>query len=693
MKFKNSKKPATRRLRAYAFDPSLSLNIDTAKLNKIVYAIQYEDLKVGPCGEYIEIVDYDPTVGEFYIPVNLDDPHILAESGLTPSESNPQFHQQMVYAVTMITIQNFEKALGRKIIWAPRLVEDRDEYEEYVQRLRIYPHALREANAFYSPYRKALLFGYFSSTPANSVLHMPNSLVFTCLSHDIIAHEVTHAILDGIHREYNNPSNPDVLAFHEAFADIVALFQHFTYPEVLKFEIAKTRGDLSSQNLLGKLAQELGAAIGGYGSLRDAIGKIDPVTGEWQPQKPSPDDYQSVTEPHGRGSILVAAVFEAFLTIYKDRVSDLLRIATNGTGILQEGEIHPDLVNRLASEASKSAKHILNMCIRALDYCPPVDITFGDYLRAIITADLDLLQEDRQEYRLAFIDAFRQRGIYPQGIKTLSIESLSYPPLNLKLSLQSDGGYEYELSQENYSSNVEWEDFDENTKTLLAFIHQFLQDYAKRIQYVSDRKDIYDITKSFIGGKYDDPREFIQGLHSRISQKFGNSHSFSELTGLVFTDSYRTLGLQQAGSYDLPSFQIQNLRVVSRVGPEGKQINRVVFSIIQKSICYFEKETFVGHRKPAGSSDDSLTSFDLHGGCTLIFDLDDQKLKYVICKPLLDMAALERGELEIDREKIKQQHRYQFHDMALHMGEAKRYFGTKAVDFRFSEPFALLHQH
>ncbi len=30
---------------------------------------------------------------------------------------------------------------------------------------------------------------------------------------------------------------------------------------------------------------------------------------------------------------------------------------------------------------------MLNTCIRALDYCPPVDITFGDYLRAIITAE------------------------------------------------------------------------------------------------------------------------------------------------------------------------------------------------------------------------------------------------------------------------------------------------------------------
>ena len=51
--------------------------------------------------------------------------------------------------------------------------------------------------------------------------------VFTCLSHDIIAHEVTHAIIDGIRTYFTQPSNPDVLAFHEAFADLAALFNHF----------------------------------------------------------------------------------------------------------------------------------------------------------------------------------------------------------------------------------------------------------------------------------------------------------------------------------------------------------------------------------------------------------------------------------------------------------------------------------
>ena len=76
---------------------------------------------------------------------------------------------------------------------------------------------------------------------------LPGSVVFTAVSHDIVAHETTHALLDGLHRRYREATNVDVLAFHEAFADIVALFQHFTMPESLRDPNRKTRGDLKQR--------------------------------------------------------------------------------------------------------------------------------------------------------------------------------------------------------------------------------------------------------------------------------------------------------------------------------------------------------------------------------------------------------------------------------------------------------------
>ena len=130
-------------------------------------------------------------------------------------------------------------------------------------------------------------------------------------------------------------------------------------------------------------------------------------------------------EPHARGAILVAAVFDAFLGIYDTRTADLLRLATRRhRRAAARRACIPDLVGRLAAEAAKAAQHVLTMCIRALDYCPPVDITFGEFLRAVITADTDPVPDDDLHYRIAFVEAFRRRGIYPRDLRTLSPDSL-----------------------------------------------------------------------------------------------------------------------------------------------------------------------------------------------------------------------------------------------------------------------------
>lgn len=686
------KPPPFRKIRGYAFDPSLSLKIDTAAINAITYKIPWEnDLKAGPCGEYVEIVDYDPTFQLFYKPIDLNNPYILAQEGIEPDEGNPQFHQQMIYAVVMTTITNFEKALGRKILWSPRRINDLKKYEEYVPKLRIYPHALPDANAYYSPLKKALLFGYFSSSPADETMHMPESMVFTCLSHDIIAHETTHAILDGMHNSYTDATNPDVLAFHEAFADIVALFQHFTFPEVLKHQIARTRGDLTSQNLLGQLAQEFGTAIGEYGSLRDAIGKVNEITKKWEPIAPDPKDYRTEMEPHARGSILVAAIFEAFLSIYKSRIADLLRIASNGSGILPAGELHPDLVNRLADEASKSAGHILTMCIRALDYCPPMDITFGDFLRAIITADSDLVKEDTRNYRLVFIDAFRRRGIYPEDIKMLSEESLRYKDLNIGYAVDEKGNpLEYDDTDENV------ENIDGETKKLIGIINGFLREYGNAIKYVTKREQIYEITRDYIAGRYDNTKRKIFGLHRRINTKFSDSNAFSWITGLAFISGYSNLGIRTSKRYKGPSFQIQNLRLVSRVGPDNTQVNQVIFSIIQKSTVKISdgKPDFFKFPDPLkkGSTSTSPVPSDygeLSGGCTLIFNLDDLKLRYSISKPLLDQEVFRKSrkvQIHMSRVKRLMDFRQQNKQNAF-----TSYFSNP--ESRIMEPFAFLHQH
>jgi hypothetical protein len=394
--------PVRRPLKIYAFDPMLG----RAPFSTLTVEIANEPLRPGPAGARIRVVDYDGGSRCFYVPVDLDDPAILMQGGLEPTESDPRFHQQMVYAVASKVLENFDRALGRRITFAGG------------RPLTLFPHAFRGPNAFYDPDARAIRFGYFAADRSSPGANLPGQNVYTCLSHDVIAHEMTHAIVDRLRHFFLEPSNRDVLAFHEGFSDIVSIFQHFSFRGVLRDTIATTRGHLRSPTPLVELASQFGHATGGGQALRSALDESG---------QPDPRLYDTVFEPHERGSILVAAVFDAFFTTYQARIADLLRIATGGTGQLPEGDLHPDLVTRIAGEAALAAQNILNMCIRAFEYLPPVDITFGDYLRALITADYDLVADSGRAQRRAMIEAFRLRGIYPEGVVSLAEDSLLWP--------------------------------------------------------------------------------------------------------------------------------------------------------------------------------------------------------------------------------------------------------------------------
>jgi hypothetical protein len=571
-----------RRLRGYAFDPGLSQQFETAGMNEIVFRIPWEPLGRGPVGEYVAVVDYDPASAAFYDPTDLDDPFLIGSDGLDPDEGNPKFHQQFVYTVAMTTIRNFEMALGRRVLWIARDEKrPRGKWDFFVPQLRIYPHAFRGANAYYSPAKKALLFGYFPASASARGAQLPGGLVFTCLSHDIVAHETTHALLDATLPKYLDPSNRDILAFHEAFADIVALFQHFSFPDVLRHQIAQTRGDLASQSLLGQLAQQFGNATGLYGGLREAIGRVNETTGKWEQLQPDPDAYATVDEPHKRGALLVAAIFDAFLAIYRSRVADLIRLASGGSGVLQEGALPPDLTNRLTREAAKTAQHVLGMCIRALDYCPPVDLTFGDYLRAIITADVDLVPEDEHHYRVAFVEAFRKRGMYPRNLRTLSEESLRWP---------------------------RGEEQDVAAREAIEGLASELQPLAHEIRFRVEREEQFRVL-----------RRVQQKVHEILRRKHRKDvlGNLEAVTGLVLGAGKKVEGLTKTEG--VPSFEVHLVRPVRRHGPNGEEINHVVLGITQRRRLKVRGE-----------------ELEMTGGCTLILDLDTLLLRYAIRKPIDD---------------------------------------------------------
>jgi hypothetical protein len=685
--------PSYRRLRAYAFDPTLETTLDTESINVVTIPVRWEEVAPGPVGEYLEVVDIDPASGCVYPPVDLNHPHVLGQDGLAPSANNPQSHQQMVYAVAMTTINHFEMALGRPIFWSPLRpwLADRPEEryrstpearahlgheranprkkaysvahwpadsDRYVQRLRVYPHALRDANAYYSPPKRALLFGYFPGADGDTGRHYPGGTVFTCLSHDIIAHETTHALLDGMHPYFNEPTNQDVWAFHEAFADIVALFQHFTYTEVLRHQIANTRGNLNSNNRLAQLAQEFGEATGSRGALRDALGEIK--DGRWERKTPDPRALDAAGQPHKRGSILVAAVFDAYLALYRNRTADLLRLATGGTGILPEGQIHPDLVNRLASEAATTAAEVLRICIRAMDYMPPIDITFGEFLRALITADYDLAPVERRAYRIAFIDAFRSWGIYPRDVSSLSEEGLRWRG-------PEPGSPLTDLTRIGQGQAVFTDRYKEVLERLLPAL--------ERWQPGGARADVFHRI-------LEAQRELHSLLASMQAQVPGGQPL---LPGLDLRRGAR--------------FSVGNLRPSRRLGSRGQFLADMVVEVVQT------------YRPPRDAPRGALP---FRGGATLIVDLKTWQVRYIIYKRLYARLPDEPGGAGLPTPRHNSQLRFGAEQrrgmagaaQAIWQGEAATdlaaslaatYAGREDGDAderrsRQDEPFALLHR-
>jgi len=404
--------PVHRPLQIFSLDPTVS-KLDGAIAEVLV---PYEPLLPGPVGAVFKVDDFDADQGTHWGRADLDEPSVLLRDGHTPSTTNPLFHQQMVYAVCSTVFQTFRESLGRHVTWD---FDPQPGEAGAPTRLRILPHAFEGQNAFYDKTTGELRFGYFCAAESPNGRTLPGGVVFTCLSHDIVAHEVTHALLDGLRSHFCQPSGPDVLGFHEGFADLVAVFQHFSHRQVVQAAIRRSEGNLESASLLTGIAHQFSQSLGSTVPMRTAF---EHMADGVQP----PKQYDPSMEVHAIGEVLVQAVFDAWMTIYKRKVKRYISLATAGTGRLPPGQAPADLQDIFADEASKLAKHFLSICIRAIDYCPPVDIALGEYLRALITADGDLVPDDPWGYREALIDAFRVRGIFPPQVKSLSEDNLRW---------------------------------------------------------------------------------------------------------------------------------------------------------------------------------------------------------------------------------------------------------------------------
>lgn len=685
-------RPSQRKLRVFAFDPQASLSLDTAPINNALVTLPWEQdwedpLEKGPINEYIEVVDYDPVSGCFYPPVDLEQPQLLAQDGLPPSDGDPQFHQQMVFAVAMKTIRAFERALGRPVFWMQELTpppaEDNNgnrarQRRKYVRRLRIYPHAMRAANAYYSPQKTALLFGYFRGKPSRD--GTGGGWVFTCLSQDIVAHETAHAILHGMWPRSIEASNPDTLAFHEAFADIVALLQHFSAPHIVAHQLSRSGGGLRNVGLLTGLAQQFGHATGRDGPLRYAL---DMVLEEEKVLAAggtlAPDRNSGIGEAHRRGQILVAAVFDTFVSIYDQRTADLFRLAGISRG--SAGTLPHDLTDRLTTEAVKTADQVLRMCIRGLDYLPPVDVSFGDYLRAIVTADAELVPDDPRHYRTAFAEAFRKRGVSIDTRHFSSPDSLMWEepePFPQAPAKTSHGKKVAQSADASFS--------DVLAKLVLTVTYGPMTPPPGTSEW--HRREIDRIERfpgAEIYGETAVEQADVQGrnlrdlamyivqfnalvMHQWLTEDDENDPNWSALLGIGLGRSYR-LGSVFRNKGDRPRVEVQSVRIARRQGPDGQVLQQLIIQATQRRRGFYDPE----RQKLADAGTlAEREDFIFRGGATIIVDLNDGQVRRIIRKRINDdkRLARQRGFL---------------------LGDPSAFTFAGLTDPAAAEPFAFIH--
>lgn len=380
-----------RRLTIVAQDPSVMVD---GAIVRATIDVPAEKLTEGPSGYRVTVIDYDATANALYKPLALgsglkedDDP--LARATDKELLSDPTLHAQNAYAIVMRILARFELALGRRVPWGSN-----------GHQLHVAPHAFAEPNAFYSREDRALFFGYFEGRPGGD----NPGMIYTCLAHDVVAHETTHALLDGLRRRFLEPSLPDQAGFHEGFSDVVALLSILSLQDIVKTvldgrptdkqidEKFLTLDKLMSSTLFG-LAKQMGSELSGVRG--DVLRRS--VTLEFGHDYMSDPEFQ---EEHRRGEILVAAMLRSFLDIWLSRLEKV--------GTIAEGRKDRSLV---VEEGARAADHLLTMAIRAIDYCPPVDLTFSDYLSALLTVDQEVVPDDRYNYRAALLRNFEGYGI------------------------------------------------------------------------------------------------------------------------------------------------------------------------------------------------------------------------------------------------------------------------------------------
>jgi hypothetical protein len=343
------------------------------KLRRLDVTIKGEScIGAGPTSSRVAVIDYNGDLDTVFRAARLHSDKTRFKIRGDKLETDFHFHQVNVWATIHKTLDLLEASdvLGRRIPWAfPG------------GRLKVLPHAGYWENAYYDRGTGALHFFYFEGKSGETV--------FTCLSHDIITHELGHAVLDGLKPYYNEVTSAATAGFHEYFGDAIALTSALSHRDLIVEIAGRTNTFLSASNVLANIAAEFGGGLSEeYGSIQDAYLRS-------AQNNKTMVSLRNTQEEHDYSEVMTGAYYDLLERIYKKLMRD--RNAKSGY----------DRVRSLF----KAAEVVRRMLLRALDYCPPVDINFLDYARAVFRADKMAYPIDLAEYRELWCKVMKKRRV------------------------------------------------------------------------------------------------------------------------------------------------------------------------------------------------------------------------------------------------------------------------------------------
>jgi hypothetical protein len=333
-------------------------------------------LRDGPTSARFAVVDYDSTNNVLTSPAIWERAKncYVAPDRKTVLEAKTkdlyQYHQLSVWAVAQNTLEFFESSsgLGRRISWA---------FEG--NRLIIVPHAGYGENAYYDRASKSLQLYWFGGSKGT---------VFTCLSSDIVNHELGHAVLDGLRPHYYDSVGAQTAAFHESLGDLTAILMALRNSEFRKLVLKDSHGKLADAQLLAGLAQQFGRATQGAPYLRSALNKETMKT------------LAGNLEPHALSEVMTGTIFDILMGVFAKHQKNEVKRAKAG------GSKKPSDVRALADTVPRMQM----LAIQPLDLLPPCAVTFRDYALAVLRSEQVNNPTDPTGYRRLMIGCFIKRA-------------------------------------------------------------------------------------------------------------------------------------------------------------------------------------------------------------------------------------------------------------------------------------------